>query len=256
MNNIYLDQSIALNYRSNSQKIRVMTEAWTWWNIFCPSCGNTIEQFSNNQPVADFFCTYCKEEYELKSKKTQSLWLKIADWAYSTMINRLNANNNPNFFFLNYNIRDYKIFNFISIPKYYFTDKIIEKRNPLGQDAIRTGRVGCNILLSQIPNSWKIFYIKQWIFREKNDILADWKRTIFLKDVLLDKKWRLLDIMLCIEKLHKTKFSLNEIYLFERDLKLKYPNNNHIKDKIRQQLQILRDRWYLIFLDNWNYKLI
>jgi type II restriction enzyme len=48
--------------------------------------------------------------------------------------------------------------------------------------------------------------------------------------------------MKCIESLHKNEFTLQEIYDFESALKQKYPNNNFIKDKIRQQLQLLRDK--------------
>lgn len=37
--------------------------------VFCPNCGTSLTRFPNNQPVADFYCTKCFEEYELKSKK-------------------------------------------------------------------------------------------------------------------------------------------------------------------------------------------
>jgi type II restriction enzyme len=38
---------------------------------------------------------------------------------------------------------------------------------------------------------------------------------------------------------------------------LKYPDNNHVKDKIRQKIQVLRDNWYLEFID-WkgNYRVL
>ena len=67
---------------------------------------------------------------------------------------------------------------------------------------------------------------------------------------------RILDIMNCIDALGKKVFSLDEIYSFERDLKLKHPDNRHIKDKIRQQLQLLRDKGYLEFLEKGKYKVI
>lgn len=165
---IYLNPEIVTWYKSNSQKARVMTEFWTWENIFCPNCWKNISQYNNNRPVADFYCNNCKEEYELKSWK----WLgnKITDWAYYTMIERLRSTNNPNFFLLNYTL-DYQIKNFIVIPKHYFTEEIIEKRNPLPVTARRAGWIWCNILLSPIPESWKIFYIKNWEKRNKEEIL-------------------------------------------------------------------------------------
>ena len=55
---------------------------------------------------------------------------KIVDGAYKTMIERLQSNSNPNFFFLNYDTNSFDIVNFIVIPKYFFVPEIIEKRKP------------------------------------------------------------------------------------------------------------------------------
>jgi type II restriction enzyme len=126
--NLSLD--LAQGYTSNSQKIRVMTEQWVNHSIFCPNCGNSLVRFENNQPVADFYCAQCSEEYELKSKQG-AMGKKIIDGAYSTMIERLKSNNNPNFFFLTYDKPTLEIKNFLTIPKYFFVPDIIEKRKAL-----------------------------------------------------------------------------------------------------------------------------
>ncbi len=47
--------------------------------------------------------------------------------------------------------------------------------------------------------------------------------------------------------LNKKNVTLDEIYSFENLLKLKHPNNNNVRAKIRQQLQILRDYVFLTF---------
>lgn len=130
----YLDINVANGYKSNSQKIRVMTEFWTGENIFCPNCGASILHYENNKPVADFYCKSCMEDYELKSGK--NIANKITDGEYTTMINRLNSNTNPNLFLLNYS-PTFEIINFIAIPKYYFTPDVIEKRNSLSENARR-----------------------------------------------------------------------------------------------------------------------
>ena len=57
----------------------------------------------------------------------------------------------------------------------------------------------------------------------------DWKDLVF--DCVQD---------LCAEKKRKD-FTLNEIYNYANEMKAYYPDNNHIEDKIRQQLQYLRD---------------
>lgn len=65
-----LNAKLTENYTSASQKVRVLTESWVDKNIYCTNCGHiAINQYPNNKPVADFYCTNCTEEYELKSKK-------------------------------------------------------------------------------------------------------------------------------------------------------------------------------------------
>ena len=52
-------------------------------------------------------------------------------------------------------------------------------------------------------------------------------------------------------------FTLSRIYEAEGILKKLHPNNNHIRAKIRQQLQILQEFGYLEFIDNkGHYKVI
>jgi type II restriction enzyme len=246
---------LADGYNSNSQKIRILTEDWVEKYIFCPSCGIAVKGYENNRPVADFHCSKCNEDYELKSKK-DSMGKKIVDGAYSTMIERLQSNSNPNFFFLNYDKNTYDIKNFVVIPKHFFIPEIIEKRKPLAPTARRAGWVGCNILLNSIPESGKIFYIKNNNIQSKNKIIEEWNKTSFLKDFssVTAKGW-LLDIVKCIEMLEMQSFTLNEIYSFEKYLKMKHPENNNIQAKIRQQLQILRDKNYLEFIERGKYKI-
>src|SRR5215216_6258288 len=157
-----LSQLTAFGYSSESQKIRVMTEYWVNRSTFCPNCGNVLRQFENNRPVADFYCENCSEEYELKSKNG-TVGKKIVDGAYSTMIERLVSDNNPNFFFLSYDKATLSIRNFLTIPKYFFVPDIIEKRKALNPLARRAGWVGCNIVISNVPEFGKIFYVKNGI---------------------------------------------------------------------------------------------
>jgi type II restriction enzyme len=115
---IVFDTKIAEQYHSASQKIRVLSESWVDNEVFCPACGRDITRYGSNRPVADFFCSNCWEEYELKSKK-DSIGNKIVDGAYKTMLERLQSDNNPNLFLLNYNL-NYEVLNFLVIPKQFF----------------------------------------------------------------------------------------------------------------------------------------
>jgi len=250
-----LNTKLAAQYESQSQVIRVITENWVKNEIFCPNCGNSLNNFKNNKPVADFYCKICHEEYELKSKKDK-MSKKINDGAYNKMIERLNSTNNPNFFFLNYSLQNYSVQNFIVIPKHFFIPEIIEKRKPLSKNAKRAGWIGCNILLQNIPQSGKIFYIKNHKPEDKEAVLKNWKKTLFLRELSgVNLKGWILDVMSCIDKLNKKEFTLDEVYSFENILYQKHPDNKHIKDKIRQQLQFLRDKGHIEFVSRGVYRL-
>ena len=51
-------------------------------------------------------------------------------------------------------------------------------------------------------------------------------------------------------------FTLGQIYEFEDTLAKRHPHNNNIKPKIRQQLQLLRDKGFIEFLGDAHYRRI
>ena len=253
---LFFNQSLVSGYKNPSQCVRVLSEDWTGWNGYCPQCGNAcfVKQ-KNNSPVCDFICKECREEFELKSKKN-AIGKKITDGEYKTMIGRLASANNPNFFFLQYRDADFSVQNFFVVPKHFFVPEMIEKRKPLAPTARRAGWVGCNILLAPIPDSGKIFYVRDGREVPKKAVLETWRKGLFLREEKesTPRGW-LLDVMRCVEKIGKNKFTLDDVYTFEEALRTLHPENNHITDKIRQQLQLLRDRGYVKFTGRGTYEL-
>lgn len=250
------DEQFVTNYKNASQRARVLTEQWVGKSIFCPNCGHLdIDKYPNNQPVADFYCSNCREEYELKSKQN-AIGTKVLDGAYRTMLERLASSNNPNLFLLNYDLLNFSVTNFFVIPKHFFVPEIIEKRKPLAATARRAGWIGCNIVLKNIPQTGKIFFIRNKQIEPKKKVLAEWQKTLFLREEkeVSARGW-LLDVMRCVEKLGKQEFTLDDVYTFESELSLLHSDNKHVKDKIRQQLQVLRDKGYLQFINRGKYQL-
>jgi len=253
--NLNFNTKLADGYSSNSQIARILTENWVKENSYCPCCGNLpLNEFENNRPVADFYCISCSEEFELKSKNG-NLTNTITDGAYSTMIERINSNQNPNFFFLTYT-KQWTVNNFLIIPKQFFTTDIIIKRKPLTQTARRAGWIGCNIDISNVAEVGKVFLVKNSELIDRTIVENSFKKTLFIRNQSFDSKGWILDIMLCVDAIPKDVFTLEDIYKFENKLKLKYPSNNFIKDKIRQQLQVLRDKGIIEFVSRGNYKKI
>jgi type II restriction enzyme len=240
-------------FDSGSQIARVLTEDWASKEVFCPSCGATLSRFPNNKPVADLYCASCQEEFELKSQKAR-FGMRIADGAYRTMCRRLEGHNNPNLMLLNYNIAS-GVTNLFVVPKQFFVKDIIEERKPLAESARRAGWVGCNILLSQVPDAGKIFIVRDSIVLDRQAVLDQWQRTVFLRFESDASRGWLLNVLRCVEMIGRQEFTLEEVYAFETHLSGLYPMNQHVRQKIRQQLQVLRDRGFVEFLGRGRYRL-
>ena len=58
-----------------------------------------------------------------------------------------------------------------------------------------------------------------------------------------------LDVLNAIRLLGKTEFTTADAYTFTRELEKLHPDNRHVRDKIRQQLQVLRDTGLLLHIE-------
>lgn len=244
----------SVTFTSPSQRARVLTEHWVGRSAFCPNCGSDIARFPNNQPVADFFCSQCPEQYELKSQKKE-FGKKAVDGAFEAMCARLASDKNPNLMLLNYDLERLRVTNFFVVPKQFFVRDIIECRKPLAITARRAGWTGCNILLERIPDVGKIFYIRDGAVMPRKSILTQWQRTLFLRSARSDARGWLIEVMKRLDRFGQRPFGIEDVYSFAGELSRLYPNNRNVKPKIRQQLQFLRDRGYLEFTSRGRYKL-
>lgn len=245
------DIRLAEHYHSNAQRTRVMSEAWMAHNMFCPCCGHyKLTQFENNRPVADFYCENCGEIFELKSKKG-ALGKKIADGAYLTAVQRIESNQNPSLFVLQY--QSLTVTDLTLVPKFFFTPSVLQKRSPLPPTARRAGWVGSNILYSEIPTRGKIPVIQNGHPLDKEQVIADCKQlqSWYVEDIS-NRGW-LFDVLQCVDAIPKSEFTLADMYQFTEKLAQKHPDNHNVRPKIRQKLQVLRDKGYIIFLGNGHY---
>ena len=253
--NLQFDVNLAEHYKSKSQRARVMSESWLHENMFCPCCKNPrLEKFSNNKPVADVYCPKCGEIFELKSKEGV-LGPKIVDGEYFTMIERIQSNTNPHLFVLQYS-PEFSVQNFYLVPKFFFVPAIIEKRKPLSQTARRAGWTGCNIFYDAIPRQGKIPVVSNGLPRGAEDVFADYLHAAQLTtDNVAARGW-MFDVLNCLNRIAANEFCLDEMYRFESDLQALHKDNHNIRPKIRQQLQVLRDKGFIEFLSSGHYRKI
>lgn len=251
--NLQMNINLIPFYNNESQRVRIMSELWASENLFCPCCGNKrISKLSNNASVADLTCEKCGEIFELKSKHG-NIGNKINDGAYDTMIERITSQTNPDLFIAQYS-EQYSITDLTIIPKFFFVPDIIEKRNPLAPTAKRAGWIGCNILYSNIPQQGRIEIIKSGIVRSTEEVVETYSRISKIRTNQLEARGWLLDVLNCVNEIPLKEFSLGDVYSFAELLQHKHINNGNIEAKIRQQLQILRDKGFIEFLGRGQYR--
>jgi type II restriction enzyme len=67
------------------------------------------------------------------------------------------------------------------------------------------------------------------------------RRVKPLKELSVAQRGWTLDVLNIVRRLGRAEFTNEDVYAFERELETLHPGNRHVRDKIRQQLQVLRD---------------
>jgi type II restriction enzyme len=244
-----------VNYKSLSQRARVATEAWGSDNLYCPNCSkDCLTCTPPNTPTVDYVCRGCNTSFQLKSQ-SRPLSFRIADAAYGAMRDAIRSNRTPDLFVMHYDREKWLVSNVILIPHFAFSISAIEQRKPLSSKARRAGWVGCNILLGQIPADAKIPIVTEGCRISTSEVRQQYARLRPLETLTSEKRGWTLDVLNAVRAIGKNDLSLSDVYALETFLGKLYPRNRHVRDKIRQQLQVLRDLGLLAFLGHGRYRL-
>jgi type II restriction enzyme len=68
------------------------------------------------------------------------------------------------------------------VPKHFFVPEIIKERPSLAPTARRAGWIGCNILVSKVPEAGRIIIVCNGELAPKDLVLRRWQQTCFLRD--------------------------------------------------------------------------
>jgi len=180
----------------------------------------------------------------------------VIDGAYVAMHRAILGDETPNLFLLHYQLPKLTVENVLLIPHFVFTLSLLEKRKPLSASARRAGWVGCNFLLDRIPSEARIPMVQDGQPVSAAKVRKAYKKLRPLEKLNVQKRGWTLDVLQVVQSLGKLEFTLADVYAHADALAKLHPNNAHIRDKIRQQLQILRDLHLLIFLGSGSYRLI
>jgi len=255
---------LAVAYTSGSQRARVVTEFWAEHNLYCPNCSSPkLNRLVANTKASDFTCSICGFWYQLKGQKTR-FGNSITDGAYESMMSAIRNDETPNFYFMHYDLATWTIRNLLLVPHFAFPPSAIVKRPPLSATARRAGWIGCSIALNRIPPEARIPIVttsaSPRLGGEKNScsfvqfvstpeqVREKFRKIKPLKEISTKQRGWTLDVLNVVHRLGKPQFTNEDVYAFAPELEKLHPDNRHIRDKIRQQLQVLRDTGFLTHL--------
>jgi type II restriction enzyme len=237
-------------YKSAPQKARVISEDWAEANLYCPACtSDVLKRQAANTKSLDFKCPACTSRYELKCSVNE-FGGSIPDGAYEAMRSTIEGGHTPNLFTLHYNLATWTVEDLAVVPSFTFTLTCLQKRRPLAPTARRAGWVGCNILLRNIPLDVRISVVKEGVSETPEKVRKQFRKLQPLATMELAQRGWSLDVLNVVRSLSCDEFRLEEVYQYTDALQKLHPDNRHVRDKIRQQLQVLRDLKLLEFIDN------
>jgi type II restriction enzyme len=163
---------------------------------------------------------------------------------------------------MRYALATWEVRDLLLIPSFMFSESAVIKRKPLAATARRAGWVGCNIDLHRIAPEARIAIVTGSQIAPAAEVRAQYKRVKPLKDISVTQRGWTLDVLNAVRRLvsegralrapkfgkmgtritrPSDSFTTTDAYAFTRELEKLHPDNRHVKDKIRQQLQVLRD---------------
>jgi type II restriction enzyme len=253
--NLTCDVNLAANYHSPSQQARVISEGWFLKNVYCLACdADSVKQTRANTKATDFICPKCTHRYELKTFHRRPHG-SLVDGAFAPMMERVNAGTAPTLCLLE-RTEEWQIRSLTAIHSSFLLPEVIEERSPLKPTARRHGFVGCNIRLDHIASDGEIAVVSGGVIQPVAEVRKRFQRFLPLVGKSAEQRgWTLLTLRM-VRGLQKQCFNLQDLYALENEFAQAYPENRHIKDKIRQQLQILRDLGVLSFEERGEYRLL
>lgn len=246
------DVSLAQGYGSHSQQARLISEGWVAQYGYCLNCdSDKLLPTTANTRTRDFKCYKCEHAYELKSKRG-AFTNQVLDGAYSAMMRTIREGSTPTFLLMEYTSA-WSIAGLRAIHHSLITETTIRARKPLSANARRAGWTGCNILLPAIAIEGQIPIVQHGAFQPKEVSRRAFAKLEHLSSLSAYGRSWAGTLLQMLHTLPDSSFTLSQAYNFVPKLEKLYPRNNHVKAKIRQQLQVLRDAGLIKFLGKGRY---
>ncbi len=145
-----LEINLGTNYRSASQRARVMSEPWVKQHIPCPLCQGSFTEFLANQVSVDLFCNQCDEVFQLKAVQ-KKLPKRLTGANYPKTKQTFEEGAHPHLLLLVYDPKTWEVLHLYFIHRKYLTIEILIPRKKLEPPARRAGWQGCYWDFRSVP---------------------------------------------------------------------------------------------------------
>lgn len=226
---------------------RAITEDWVTRNMYCPNCLEEKAQPEKaSNPLVDFRCpkVECGQRYQLKAQK-EKFGPLVRDAAYRPWIESIENGTTPNLLLMRYDLRRLKVEYLEVIPSFFIRASVLRS----WLLSTRPHYEMCSIHIAMVGPDARIKLVEDGKAKHPREVQERYRSFAWMRHVNGRTRGWTADVLRCIRQLKKTEFTLQEVYSYENELRKLHPENRFVKPKIRQQLQILRDRGFLEFSD-------
>lgn len=246
--NLKCNTDVAAHLKSRSQMARVISEDWLAREGYCLNCtSNRLEPTRAGTVACDYLCPGCRQPYELKAAAKMHSGI-VPDGGYESMLRRIRNADAPSLMLLNYT-QDWWVRGLVAIHPVFLTPAVVLRRaKPHIRPKSNAPYQMCDLNLRLIPADGKIVLVADGKEVAKSRSRELFRQSCRFAEVpMADRGWAAL-VLAVVRRLGKAEFTYTDLYRFEEELHAAYPQNNHIRPKIRQQMQRLRDLGYVEFV--------
>jgi type II restriction enzyme len=249
---LQLNTQLSAAYKSLSQKARITTESWVVQQLPCPSCDQPLRSLVANAKSADVECSGCQERFQIKSQ-SKPFSKKLLGAEYNTTKNAVTSGTHPSMILLHYDPSSMRVQRLELVHRSWITESVIIPRKELSNRARRAGWKGCNFALDDIPLVARIEVVCSGQATPMSAVNERWKVAQRISSHSAESRGWMSDVLSVVDRLPHA-FNLQDVYVQEPLLAKRHPQNQHVRPKIRQQLQAARDLGFVEFLGDGQYR--
>ena len=236
---------IAAHLSSASQRTRVITEDGFSRFGYCLKCdSNTLTQTRAGTICQDFYCPKCEQPYELKSAKRAHTNI-VQDGGYDSMMETICGENVPALMLMHYSPQ-WCVQGLVAIhPVFLIPDVVMKRAKPHIRPKTGKEYWMCKLNLSSVPDDGKITLISNGIVRPHVEVRRQFQESARFETLPVTKRGWVALVLATVRKIGKMRITNADLFSHEESMHAIFPGNSHVRDKIRQQMQVLMRLGYV-----------